>query len=133
MNRYLLDTNHAGSLLRPQPVLVAKMRAAPDATFSLCLPSIGELWHMVYNSSRIADNHQKLEALLQRFAICEFGHLAAREFGRLLTDLRRSGQPLPAIDIQIAAIALVDDLTLLTADRHFDKVPHLRHENWLQG
>jgi tRNA(fMet)-specific endonuclease VapC len=131
MTRYLLDTNHAGSLLRPQPTLPGKMVAATEASFALCLPSIGELWYMVYKSTRVVENQQRLESLLGRFDIFAFDQSAAREFGRLLTELRRGGRPIPAIDAQIAAIALAHGLTLLTADAHFDQIPALGHENWL--
>jgi len=48
-----------------------------------------------------------------------------------VTDLRRIGRPIPAIDVQIAAVALVNDLVLLTADRHFEQVDILKHENWM--
>ena len=43
MTHYLLDTNHAGSLLRGNSPLPGKMLAAMDADFGLCVPSIGEL------------------------------------------------------------------------------------------
>ena len=131
MSRYLLDTNHAGNILRPNSALPERMLAAPDGRFSLCLPSVGELWHMVFKSSQTTANQRKLEAVLDRFDIYPFDHSAAREFGRLLTELRRIGHPIPAIDIQIGAIAMVNGLTLLTADTHFDHIPGLGHENWL--
>jgi tRNA(fMet)-specific endonuclease VapC len=130
MTRYLLDTNHAGSLLRPNPVLPGKMIAEPNASFSLCLPSVGELWYMIFKSARVASNQSKLEILLKRFDIFSFDHLAAREFGRLTAELHRIGRPIPAIDIQIGAIAIVNDLTLLTAGQHFKHLPGLRYENW---
>jgi tRNA(fMet)-specific endonuclease VapC len=131
MTRYLLDTNHAGNLLRANSALPAKMLAATDARFSLCLPSIGELWHMIFKSSQLASNQRKLEALLDHFDIYPFDQSAAREFGRLLTELRRAGHPIPAIDIQIGAIAVANGLTLLTADAHFNHIPGLPRENWL--
>ncbi len=131
MTRYLLDSNHAGNILRANSSLPSKMLSAPDARFSLCLPSIGELWHMIFKSSRFAANQRKLETLIDRFDIYPFDHPAAREFGRLLTDLRRVGHPIPAIDIQIAAIAIANELTLLTADAHFNHITGLRHENWI--
>jgi hypothetical protein len=42
MTRYLLDTNHAGSLPRASSGLPSKLLAARDARFGLCLPAIGE-------------------------------------------------------------------------------------------
>jgi len=69
MTHYLLDTNHGGSLLRGNSPLPSKMLAAADADFGLCVPSIGELWHMIFKSSQPAANQQKLEALIGQFIV----------------------------------------------------------------
>jgi tRNA(fMet)-specific endonuclease VapC len=86
---------------------------------------------MVFKSARAESNQAKLEALIQQFDVYPFDDIAAREFGRVLTDLRRVGRPIPVIDVQIAAIAIAKDLVLLTADNHFGNVPQVRCENWL--
>ena len=86
---------------------------------------------MIFKSSQAVANQRKLEALLGQFVTYPFDQLAAKEFGRIVTDLRRIGRPIPAIDMQIAAVALANDLVLLTADRHFDHVAALKHENWM--
>ena len=53
------------------------------------------------------------------------------EYGRIRTELRQKGRPIPDIDIQIAAIARVNDLVVLTADKHFFNIGGLHVENWL--
>jgi predicted nucleic acid-binding protein len=60
----------------------------------------------------------------------EYRAAAAEEFGRVRVDLRRAGRPIPQIDAQIAAIARLDRLTVLTTDSHFTAVPQLHTENW---
>jgi predicted nucleic acid-binding protein len=55
----------------------------------------------------------------------------AIEFGRVRTELRRAGRPIPMFDILIAAIAGSNGLVLVTADGHFALVPGLATENWL--
>ena len=49
----------------------------------------------------------------------------------LQVSLRRRGWQLETVDALIAAVALRYDLTLLTADKDFQTVPKLQHENWL--
>lgn len=44
---------------------------------------------------------------------------------------RRGGRKIPPIDAQIAAIARVHSLVVLTADRHFERVDGITVENWL--
>jgi tRNA(fMet)-specific endonuclease VapC len=49
----------------------------------------------------------------------------ADHYARVFTQLRRAGTPIPENDIWIAALALQHDLTLVTRDRHFEKIPQL--------
>jgi tRNA(fMet)-specific endonuclease VapC len=129
---YLLDTNHASGLFRKLPKPQARVGSATGDTFLLCQPSIGELWFMVFNSSRVADNERDLLRFLDTFDNHEYDGVAAIEFGRIKSELRRIGRPIPDVDVQIAAIARIHGLTLLTADAHFAFVEGLTIENWLQ-
>ena len=47
---------------------------------------------------------------------------------RLAANLLKIGQPIPAIDIVIAAIALNNKLTLRTKDRHFLVIKNIKPE-----
>ena len=54
------------------------------------------------------------------------------EFGRLDGTLGRRGLVVPAVDLMIASVALVHDLTLVTHNvTDFRFVPNLRIEDWL--
>ena len=130
--RYLLDTNHASGLFRKLPKLQARVGSATGDAFLLCQPSIGELWFMVFNSSRIQENERDLLRFLGTFDHHEYDAGAAIEFGRIKCELRRIGRPIPDVDVQIAAVARAHGLTLLTADSHFAFVERLKIENWLQ-
>ena len=132
MSRYLPDPNHAGLLLKQSAPLWTSVRASTGDGFHLCQPSVGELWYMVFNSTRVEENRLKLEALLSAFATLDFDAEGAMEFGKIQVELRKKGRPIPAIDIQIAAIARAQDLILLTSDGHFDNIDSLRVENWVQ-
>ena len=132
MSRYLLDTNHAGLLLNESAPLWTRVHGSVDDAFYLCQPSVGELWYMVFNSTRVKENRRQLEALLSAFATLNFDADSAMEFGKIQVELRKKGRPIPAIDSQIAAIAREQDLILLTSDGHFANVDSLRVENWVQ-
>ena len=45
--------------------------------------------------------------------------------GQLSSNLRKKGHTLPLSDIIIAALALENNCSLLTVDRHFDAIPEL--------
>ena len=131
MSRYLLDTNHAGTLLKDDAPLWPKLRPMSQGEFHFCRPSLGELWYMVFNSTRIDENRRQLEKLLSQYPVLEYDSDSAIEFGKLQVELRKKGRPIPAIDVQIAAIAHTHDLTVLTSDAHFAVVDQLGVENWL--
>ena len=46
----------------------------------------------------------------------------------IMKDLLKEGKPVPAIDILVAAIAINNELTLRTRDRHFTAVKAVRRE-----
>jgi tRNA(fMet)-specific endonuclease VapC len=102
------------------------------ASFALCLPSVGELWYMVLNSTRVEENEQDLQAFLAAFPLLSFDDHAAREYGQIRVQLRRLGRPIPEVDVQIAAIARSGGFIVLMADAHFSYVPGVQTENWLQ-
>ena len=131
MTRYLLDTNHFSAVLRGEPDLEHRIHAAPDDSFGVSVPSIGELWFMVYNSRRVESNAQQLREAIRRCERWDFDLRAAQEFGRIRTELRKHGRPIPPVDAQIAAVARANDLVVLTGDRHFSVVSDLTVENWL--
>jgi tRNA(fMet)-specific endonuclease VapC len=127
--RYLLDTNHASALFRKLPDLQARIGSATGDAFVLCQPSIGELWFMVFNSSRVEENERDLLRFLEAFDVHQYDVGAAMDFGRIKSELRRIGRPIPDVDVQIAAVARTHGLTLLTADAHFALVEDLTIEN----
>ena len=57
-----------------------------------------------------------------------------KEYARLRVRLEQQGTPLDDFDLLIAATALQEDLTLVTANkRHFERIEGLRLEDWDRG
>jgi tRNA(fMet)-specific endonuclease VapC len=57
---------------------------------------------------------------------------SAYEFGKLRVTLRRQGISVSPPDLMIAAMAIAQDLIVVTDNTaHFEKIPGLRLENWL--
>jgi tRNA(fMet)-specific endonuclease VapC len=75
------------------------------------------------------------EALLQRFlakatvSVLLPGRETAEHYGRIFVQLKRAGTPVPDNDLWIAALALEHDLTLITRDRHFERIGQLPRES----
>jgi len=133
MAEYLLDTNHASKLMaREEPITSRVQEArATGHRLGLSIPVLGELYYAVYASRRRQENLQRLHNLLNALILWPFDQLAAEEFGRIQAEQKAKGRPIPPLDAQIAAIARVHGLVLLTSDHHFEFVDGVVVENWL--
>jgi tRNA(fMet)-specific endonuclease VapC len=133
MAAYLIDTNHASAFMsNMQPVTERIARLAKDGErFYLCMTVVGELYFAVYASSRRRHNMIHLERLLEQIAILDFDIAAAEEYGHIKAELKAKGRPIPGTDAQIAAVARLHGLVVLSSDRHLRYVDKLRVESWL--
>jgi tRNA(fMet)-specific endonuclease VapC len=134
--RYLLDTDTLSDLMRraPSPALLRRVAAAAPEDQATSSITLGEL---LYGAHRL---EARSAGLLQRVAetvranlpVLPFDAAAAAVYGRVRADLEARGTPIGEADTQIASIALANDLVVVTANvRHFERVPDLTVENWL--
>lgn len=134
---YLLDTDVLSNLLRREPSsrLIARLAAVPWQRQFTSSITVGEL---IYGASRMAQRSQTLrqqieERLLANVAVLPFDAEAAFVYGELRADLERRGSPVGDADLRIASIALARSLIVVTGNvRHFERVPGLPIENWLE-
>ncbi len=133
MATYLIDTNHASAFMSNAQLVSERITrlARRGERFYLCITVVGELYFAVYASARRRHNMTNLERLLERIAVLDFDMAAANEYGHIQAELKAKGRPIPSADAQIAAVARLHDLTVLSADRHFQLVENLRVESWL--
>ncbi len=132
MSNYLLDTNHASWLMAQQEPIVARLRQAQAVgdRFGISVTVLGELYYAVYASQRRAENLRRLQALVGALLLWPFDALAAQEFGRIQAEQKAKGRPIPPLDAQIAAVARLNNLIILTDDRHLTFVDGITLENW---
>lgn len=97
----------------------------------LCSVVKAELLFGARNSSRVAENLERLDRFFAPLESLVFDDLAAEHYGVLRAWLRREGSPIGANDMLIAAIALANDATLATRNLdEFRRVPGLRVQRW---
>ena len=83
-----------------------------------------------FSQSRVR-NLEIVERNLDLFRLWPLTPEAAREYGRLFAELRRTGRPMQTIDIPIAAIALsLGNCSVVTRDTDLSSVPGLNVEDW---
>jgi predicted nucleic acid-binding protein len=70
--------------------------------------------------------------LLHEVSAVGYDDDCAKQFGRTRAETRQQGMEVFAMDLLIASVALVYDLTLVTHNTaHFDKIPGLHLDDWL--
>ena len=75
---------------------------------------------------------RRVERTIARYRLLEFDAPAARIYGRIAAHLAAQGQQVGFAGTAIAAIALTHNFVVVTAnERHFDRVPGPRVEDWL--
>lgn len=135
MINYLVDTNHVSKILEGEKKLKSQLQKAKGAgdTFGISITVLGELYYAVYASRRKQENLAGLKALLHSVILWEYDHSAAEEFGRIQAEQKAKGKPIPSSDAQIAAVARLHNLRILSNDRHFTFVSNLAIESWLSA
>jgi tRNA(fMet)-specific endonuclease VapC len=129
---YLLDTNTCIEYLRIRdPGVVTKIRTTPPNELRLCSVVLAELYHGAYKSHYPTANLSLLAKFVPQFHSLPFDDPAAEMYGRLRALLAAQGSLIGPYDLQIAAIALTNQLVLVTHNIHeFARVPGLTVEDW---
>ena len=132
MKRYLLDTGVAQDYVfrRGNVFATTKEHMRRGDRVGVCIPVAGELFAGMEYSATRAKNYQRLERELCDLIMWPYDLTAAREFGRIYAELRRTGRTIQQVDIQIAAIALTLNCVLVTRDSDFAAVGGLTLEDW---
>lgn len=132
---YCFDTDIlAAALLREPPMqLVRRLARTPGDEQCTTAVSVAEI---VYAAARNGDGKvagRVRDLVAAANTVYPFDHEAADVYGSLRAQLERLGVRLDETSLRIAAIAVSQDLTLVTGSaRLYDRVPGLRIENWLE-
>jgi tRNA(fMet)-specific endonuclease VapC len=90
-----------------------------------------ELVYGAYHSSRVAENLRLLDRFFEPYISLPFDDDCFDAYGRIRSDLARIGQPIGPNDLQVAATAVTNNLTLVTANTNeFGRVAGFAIENW---
>jgi tRNA(fMet)-specific endonuclease VapC len=132
---FLLDTNACIRILNNRSaLLVHRIRSHDPDELRLCAVTKAELLFGAYNSARPAENLRLLQVFFAPYLSLSFDDKCTTSYGRIRFELQRQGTPIGSNDLLIAAIALANDLTLITANtREFERVAGLKFENWEVG
>lgn len=131
---YLLDTNVCIRYLngQSQPVMRRLQQESPEE-IAVCSVVKAELFYGAQrsqNPERTLGHQLRFLAPLHSFP---FDDAAAEQYGRIRAGLAAQGMPIGPNDLMIAAIALANQLTLVTHNiGEFSRVSGLSIDDWEQ-
>ena len=132
---YLFDTDTITNIVKPRPSLNLLQRLGKTSKKQqhVSTITISEIVYGAEKSQRPDLHLNNLETvLLPAVNIISFDTKAAYICGRIRAELEKRGTPLDLADLEIASIAIANDLILVTNNvQHFERVPLLQYENWL--
>jgi tRNA(fMet)-specific endonuclease VapC len=127
---YLLDAGTLAEVLRtaPSPALVRRLTSVPPGERWTSVVTVGQLLLAARRSKRTR-LMQDVIRMVAAVKVAPFDLAAAQSFAKLRATVAPDGAP---DDAMIAAIALVNDFTLVTRrPGDFACFPHLRAETWV--
>jgi len=132
---YFLDTNAVIALLKNEPSTVrSRLRRVASRGAAVAVSSVVlyELWYGVARSERRRENAERLRVFLSgNVTVVPFDEEDATVAGDLRATLEMAGTPIGPYDLLIAAQALRNGATLVTANvSEFARVPSLLWQDW---
>lgn len=125
-----LDTNAVVDIIRgKRPEVDRRFALARAEGLAISVGVLGERRAGIEKASDPSEA-TKVYAFLALLRIVPIDESVAEEYGRLRADLEVIGQKKEGNDLRIAATALTEAATLVTADEAFARVPALKIENW---
>jgi tRNA(fMet)-specific endonuclease VapC len=139
LSRYLLDTGTLSAVIAPKPSRAVIERLALRQEQCAIAAIVWD--ELTYGCARLPAGRRKqeLEAYLNEvvhpsFPILPYDEQAAHWHGIERAHQERAGKPKPYVDGQIAAIARVNELILVTTNvRHFQGFRDVAIEDWTKS
>ncbi|HFU76518.1 MAG TPA: type II toxin-antitoxin system VapC family toxin, partial [Arcobacter sp.] len=130
---YLLDTNIVSYIVKNQNYkLIDKLEEESKShTLGVSTITVAELYHGIIKkgSEKLA---YKVTNVLLPLTKYDFDESAAFEYGKIKSDIEKSGKIIGSNDMLIASHAKALKATLVTNNiKEFERIPELQVENWI--
>lgn len=130
--KYLLDTDICIYIIKKKhPNILKKLTATDHGDMAISSVTIAELQYGIAKSQQPHQNTLALIHFVTPFHILDFDANAAIEYGVIRANLERAGKVIGPYDMQIAAQAIANGVTLVTNNsKEFKRIDGLKTVNW---
>ncbi|MBR0036865.1 MAG: type II toxin-antitoxin system VapC family toxin [Bacteroidales bacterium] len=135
--QYLLDTNILIDFLKEVPSVVEKILQVGTHHCCISVISLHELYYGAQLAKEKKEEYfsqelEKINTLLDYFAVLNL-NTHGKEYAHIKYVLRKKGKPVDEFDMLIAAHAVSEGLTVVTDNlKHFENMPDVKVENWME-
>lgn len=124
MNGNILDTNIIIHILKGDTMVADEAKKA--GLIHIPVIVLGELMFGAEKSNLKQSNKEKYLHFCFSYPLLDVTKDVAQKYGRLKNILQTNGDILPENDIWISAIAITNEMAIITKDKHFEKIPGLK-------
>jgi tRNA(fMet)-specific endonuclease VapC len=132
--KYVLDTNTVSALMKGEPATVEQLLAVHRDDIAIPQPVIAEIAYGIERlprSKRRQSLQGRFDLICSELARAAWTDTVSERFGHVKAALERRGQRIEDFDAAIAAHALAEDATLVTANlADMKRVPGLKTADW---
>jgi tRNA(fMet)-specific endonuclease VapC len=128
---YMLDTNIASFVIRDSsPQLKTRLRGFGLKPIGISVVTEAELLYGLARKPEATQLRPRVLEFLDVVKILTWGSEAAEHYALTRAALERTGRALDDLDMMIAAHALAEGAILVTNDAAFQRITHLKTEDW---
>ena len=124
---YLIDTNIQIEIESNNPKIIQEieyLRKTKSENLLISIFTFSEFYYGILRKS--PKNKEKLIERLNDFGLINTSKQSGIIFCEIISQLKDAGKMISPFNAFIAALAIENDLTLITLDQHFKLVPNLR-------
>ena len=124
----ILDTNALSAAADRDPAALEVVARAQRLAVPVIV--LGEYRLGIAQSRRRTDYENWLREWIGTVTVLDIDDETTLHYATIGLELKRSGKPIPANDLWIAALCRQHSLPLISRDRHFDVVKGLERIDW---
>ena len=125
---FLVDTSTLIEIENNNEVVVKGLERlrnnTPQASLYISIFTYSEFYYGIINKSE--KNKHKVVERLNDYPLLNTTRKTAIVFSELLHSVKKKGKIIPHFDLFIAALAIENDMMLITGDNHFKEIPELK-------
>ena len=123
---YILDTSILIEIENDNKEIISKIAKQTDKSSNLFITYFGFCEYFYGHTKKNKKNKEKILERLEKYSLINTSKDSAIIFCETKNELIEKGNEIPVFDLLSASIAIDKEMTLITLDSHFKRLPRLK-------